>query len=177
MNTLDWKMYQKNNSLRTWSSQKEEYLSKITSILPLKFDYTNYAFLIPRISFIFYDPAEYWFYVFWYRSTCSEMFFKIGVLKNFTNFTGKHLSWSLKAWKETLAQVFSCEICESFKNTFFYRTPPLVASVARILEGNYVFCCSRRIRLNSTNYLKRTSCLSSSWKIKNILRTILSFSF
>ena len=54
-------MYQKNNSLRTWSSQKEKYLSKITSVLPLKFDYANYVFLIPRISFIFYDPAEYWF--------------------------------------------------------------------------------------------------------------------
>ena len=29
--------------------------------------------------------------------------------------------------KETLAQVFSCEFCEIFKNTFFYRTP-LVAT-------------------------------------------------
>ena len=25
--------------------------------------------------------------------------------------------------KETLAQVFSCEFCEIFKNTYFYRTP------------------------------------------------------
>ena len=25
--------------------------------------------------------------------------------------------------KETMAQVFSCEFCEIFKNTFFYRTP------------------------------------------------------
>ena len=25
--------------------------------------------------------------------------------------------------KETVAQVFSCEFCESFKNTFSYRTP------------------------------------------------------
>ena len=24
---------------------------------------------------------------------------------------------------ETLARVFSCEFCEIFKNTFFYRTP------------------------------------------------------
>ena len=31
--------------------------------------------------------------------------------------------------KETLAQVFSCEFCEISKNTFFYRTPPVVASV------------------------------------------------
>ena len=31
--------------------------------------------------------------------------------------------------KETLAQVFSCEFCEIFKNTFSYRTFPVAASV------------------------------------------------
>ena len=31
--------------------------------------------------------------------------------------------------KETLAQMFSCEFCEIFKTTFFYRTPPVAASV------------------------------------------------
>ena len=31
--------------------------------------------------------------------------------------------------KETLAQIFSCEFCEISKNTFFYRTPPVAASV------------------------------------------------
>ena len=31
--------------------------------------------------------------------------------------------------KETLAQVFSCEFCEIFKNTFPSRTPPVAASV------------------------------------------------
>ena len=52
------------------------------------------------------------------------------VLTNFTKFTGKHLCQSLfliklqaKACnfieKETLAQVFSCKFCKSFKNTFF----------------------------------------------------------
>ena len=30
--------------------------------------------------------------------------------------------------KETLAQVFSCEFCKSFKNAFFYRTSLLAAS-------------------------------------------------
>ena len=29
------------------------------------------------------------------RSSPSQMFFKIGVLKHFANFTGKHLCWSL----------------------------------------------------------------------------------
>ena len=31
--------------------------------------------------------------------------------------------------KETLAQVFSCEFCEIFKNTIFYRIHPVAASV------------------------------------------------
>ena len=32
--------------------------------------------------------------------------------------------------KETLAQVFSCEFYEISKNTFFYRTPPVAASLS-----------------------------------------------
>ena len=30
--------------------------------------------------------------------------------------------------KETLAQVLLCEFCKIFKNTHFYRTPPVTAS-------------------------------------------------
>ena len=37
-------------------------------------------------------------------------------------------------FKESLAQVFPCEFCESSKNTFFYRTPPVAASQWRLLE-------------------------------------------
>ena len=49
---------------------------------------------------------------------------KKGVLKNFAKFTGKHLRQSLEASackfikKETLAQVFSCEFCKIFENSF-----------------------------------------------------------
>ena len=57
------------------------------------------------------------------------MFFKIGVLENFSIFTGKHLCWSLFL-KETPTQVFSCEYCEFFKNNFFYRTPMVAASAS-----------------------------------------------
>ena len=35
--------------------------------------------------------------------------------------------------KETLAQVFSCEFCEIFNNTFFYRTPSVAASISAVL--------------------------------------------
>ena len=42
-----------------------------------------------------------------------------GVLKNFAKFTGKHLCQS----NEILAQVFFCEFCDIFKNTYFTEHP------------------------------------------------------
>ena len=53
------------------------------------------------------------------------------VLRKFAKFTGKHLGQSLFfnfIKKETLAQVFSCEFCEIFKNIFF--TEPLRATAS-----------------------------------------------
>ena len=62
-----------------------------------------------------------------------------GVLKNFAKFTGKHPCQSLFLItlqtsvfnfikKETVAQVFSCEFCKSFNDTYFYRAPVVTAS-------------------------------------------------
>ena len=39
--------------------------------------------------------------------------------------------------KKSLAQVFSCEFCEIFKNKFSYRTPPVVAS--KIFFSEYIY--------------------------------------
>ena len=74
-----------------------------------------------------------------FRSSRPGVFCKKGVLENFIKFTGKHLCQSLCNFTkkeacnfikiETLAQVFSCKFCEIFKNTFFYRTPLVAASV------------------------------------------------
>ena len=47
---------------------------------------------------------------------------KKGVLKNFANFTEKHLCWSLiliEFVKVRLQRGFSCEVCEIVKNTYF----------------------------------------------------------
>ena len=59
------------------------------------------------------------------RSSHQRCSLRKGVLRNFAKFTGKHSF--LRACnfikKQTLAQVFSCEFCETSKNTF-YRTPP-----------------------------------------------------
>ena len=66
-------------------------------------------------------------------SSCPQMFFKIGVLKNFANFTGKHLCWSLFLIKfQTLRpatllkrdsrQVFSCTISKFLRALFLKNT-------------------------------------------------------
>ena len=53
------------------------------------------------------------------------MFLKIRVLKNFGYFTKENL----KLYKKEIpTQEFSREICEIFKNIFFYRTPLVAAS-------------------------------------------------
>ena len=54
-----------------------------------------------------------------FRSYYRRCSIKNGVLRNFAKFTGKKLCQSLFfIKKETLAQVFLCEVCKVFKNTF-----------------------------------------------------------
>ena len=85
-----------------------------------------------------------------YRSSLLQVFFKIGVLKNFTTFKEKHLCWSLfliklQAWrptlyqKEILTQVFSYKYCKIVKNSFLYRTPLMAASgfLTKLAENNF----------------------------------------
>ena len=74
------------------------------------------------------------------------MFFKIGVLRNFANFIGKHLCWSifnkvvgLQLYsKETPTKVFSCKICETFKNTFFIEHLPWLLLSVHIKEERVI---------------------------------------
>ena len=54
------------------------------------------------------------------------MFIKMGNLKNFTKFTGKHLCQRLFLNK-VAGLSNSGEFCEIFKNIFFYGTPPVAA--------------------------------------------------
>ena len=49
MNILNWKISQNIISIRTWNQQKAEFLSEITLLLLLKFEYTSYMFPIPSI--------------------------------------------------------------------------------------------------------------------------------
>ena len=59
------------------------------------------------------------------RSSCSEVFCKKGVLKNFTKLTGKHLCWKLRCFLVNLAK--------SLKTTF-YKTDPVASSVHPQIE-------------------------------------------
>ena len=62
-------------------------------------------------------------------SSHMKVLYKEYILKAFTKFSGKHLSQNLFLEscrptfnfikKETLAQVFSCKFCKTFKNNFF----------------------------------------------------------
>ena len=66
----------------------------------------------------------------------SEVLLGKGALKLCSKFTWEHPCWSaisikllcIFTIKETLAQVFSCEFCEIFKNAFFDRTALVAAS-------------------------------------------------
>ena len=51
-----------------------------------------------------------------FKSRRSQMFFKIGVLRNFVTFTRKHL-WLIYK-KDIPTQVFSCKYYKTFKNTY-----------------------------------------------------------
>ena len=62
-----------------------------------------------------------------------EVFCKMDVLRNFAKLTGKPVPETLFVGqtrpapllkKETLAQLFSCELCKISNNTFFKRAPP-----------------------------------------------------
>ena len=44
--------------------------------------------------------------------------YKKGVLENFEKFAGKKVACNFIK-KEALVQLFPCELCENFKNTFF----------------------------------------------------------
>ena len=71
-----------------------------------------------------------------FQKQSPDIFCKKGVLRNFAKFTGKHLYQSLQPKacnfikKETLAQMFSCEFCEIFKNTFFAKYLRTSASIS-----------------------------------------------
>ena len=115
----------------------------------LKFN-CSHIFKIMNEKVDFYFPCihhwkKFWRNLFCSRSSRSQVFIKIGILRNFGKFTGKHL-WcnlfliKLQAFipptyeKETPTQVLFCEYCKIFQNSCFYGTLPLAVSTAVIIN-------------------------------------------
>ena len=91
-----------------------------------------------------------------------QVFFKKGVFKNFAKFIGKHVPESLFKTvaglrsffikKGYLAEVFSCEFCEIFKNNFFHKTPTVAVSYEHARIGRFPNLHSSTFKLQ--NHLK-----------------------
>ena len=93
------------------------------------------------------------------RSSCSQMFLKIGFLKKFSIFTGKRMYWSLFLIKlmgfrlatlfkrDSQTGVFMHALCENFK--FFYRTP-LLAAFSYLIASRSVSYLARQYFFNLT---------------------------
>ena len=76
------------------------------------------------------------------RSSHQRRFIEKGVLRNFAKFTRKHLCQSLFNFikREALVQMFSCEFCEDFKNTFFTEHLRATAGLVQpLLNSDLVF--------------------------------------
>ena len=122
---------------------------KFLIILVLNFYIIHKQFYIKHYTIFLYNAS---FTL--YRSSHPEVFCKKDVLRNFAKFTEKHLCQRLFfnkvaglrpqackfPKKESLAQVFSCEVCEISKYTSFYRTPLAAASAiwTLIVELQYI---------------------------------------
>ena len=104
------------------------------------------------------------------RSSRPEVFYKKVVLRNFGKFTGNtfaRVSFLIELIfnffkKEFLTQVFSCELCESSKNTFSYRTPPVAASVQARFCGILWLSvyCVHKLHCRSNNKIKNNEVMS-----------------
>ena len=92
------------------------------------------------------------------RSSCYQMFFKIGVLKNFGTFTRKYLCWSLlliklQAWRTIIKKKLQRR-CFPVKFAKFLKTPFLTEHLQWLLQSKvtiqphhrkYVSCKVRKI--------------------------------
>ena len=102
-----------------------------------------YFFAATAISFLYFF-IRLWMVAF-FRSSRSEVFSKNGVLK-----------------KETWAQVFPCEFCEIFKNTYFNWTPPVA--------GCFFWYNSSCLLLNFKFHSQHHK--TAMWKTKNNLSIV-----
>ena len=100
-----------------------------------------------------------------YRSSHSQMFFKMDVLKNFIMFTGKHLCWSLflvklQAWRH-FAEFLRIAI---FIEHLWWLLECRVITLKEVQVASAFFlrCFFRKIFLNSWSIGRRISTMESN---------------
>ena len=103
-------------------------------------------------------------HVYRYRSSHSQLFFKIGFLKNFAIFTGKHLLY-----------------CEIFKISCSYIAPLVAVSANKTFRITYVQCPGWNILQQGPDFLwsKITSKKSGErgvWVVFSLLQSINTYS-
>ena len=114
------------------------------------------------------DPGFVLISMWWFRSSHQRCAIEIGVLKNFTKFSGKHLCQSLFFNKvaglrpATLLKkrLLSCKFCEIFKNTFLTEHLRMNAS------NHYWSLCEyfqKRLGILIKTYLFRTIYSKNCW--------------
>ena len=91
-----------------------------------------------------------------FRSSRREVFYKKGILRNFCKIHRKTplpetVSFCKFIKKESLAQLFFCEICKISKNTFFYRTPLWLFLRVPFSDFFFFFCITLNDYLSSTS--------------------------
>ena len=130
------------------------------------------------------SPGEIWT---GFRSSRSQIFFEIGVIKNFANSTGRHLCWRhflkmLQSWRlylrDNSTQMFSCEISKIFKDTNYYRTAPVAVSDILVFSKDpgtktgATFCNKYQIQLPQNQYRNEGN---HSWIFLSFFLSVLSF--
>ena len=120
--------------------------------------------------YMIHNLTIFWPIIWPFRSSRRRCSVKKGVLKNFAKFTGKHLCQSLFLnkvagdacnfiKKEILAQVFSCEFSEIYKNTFL--TEHLRRLLLTSLESFWITSWPCKF-IKSLSEMSKIECFTSS---------------
>ena len=124
----------------------------------------------------------------YYRSSHSQIFFKIGVLKTFPILTGLFLIKLLAfrpvilSKKETPTQMLSCEYCKIFKNSFLFHIKlPVVpvnfntffktAFLKKPYEPTIIWKVYEHMKICRTSKLSES--LAQRWSVKKVFLEIL----
>ena len=86
------------------------------------------------------------------RNSCSQVFCKIGVLKNFAKFTGKCSYAGFLFLKKLqavnrLSRLFSCKFCEMFKNNSLIEHFQAIVSVRKTVASSGIIFISQDVNI------------------------------